>query len=390
MEGATHRSQIDQTEQEQRLYSQESSQAHLQIVDRDKYSKIPKFPAAKKRAPRPRKEKGPMRRSQKVGKDVHYKTKKFEAAKISIKKEVLFDPSVLSLTADSLDFYLGRYLARSPRNRARIALGSSQDKLIVRISNTGFTERGKPSSKTFSWTVGHKGPGRQFFQADPDEVQTLLDRLCHILERLEPIEFSGEKGTTGRGHFLRCIFNRLIRHANPAFKLRAVSDGYYYTSWNGSSLQMSTMLYGFNCQPSSIDCYSTEIVTQVSRISLKPLNIPFEDRYRDREAIDSYDISDSDPSRSSELQRQLQHIKTSDQKPRFENAQKLSQKLLYTLDGFDGPKLNLKRLACGIKDAHCMVGSSGRTLLGLYGDGYVMWYLIMPGNASQSRLEPSP
>lgn len=76
MEGATHRSQIDQTEQEQRLYSQESSQAHLQIVDRDKYSKIPKFPAAKKRAPRPRKEKGPMRRSQKVGKDVHYNTKK--------------------------------------------------------------------------------------------------------------------------------------------------------------------------------------------------------------------------------------------------------------------------------------------------------------------------
>lgn len=53
VEGATYRLQIDQTEQEQRLYSQESIQAHLRVVDREKYSKIPKFPAAKKKDNKP-------------------------------------------------------------------------------------------------------------------------------------------------------------------------------------------------------------------------------------------------------------------------------------------------------------------------------------------------
>lgn len=394
MEGMTHRSQIDQIEQEQRLYSQASSQAHLQVIDRDKYSKIPKFPAANARRPAQRlskKNTGAMQRSQKLGKNVHYNIEKFEAAKISMKKKILFDPSVLSLTTNSLDFYLGRYLTQPSRNKARVKIINGKgDKLTVRISNTGFTERGSPL-KSFAWTMGSKGSGKQFFQVDPDEVQTLLDRLCYILERLEPIEFFARKGATSRGHFLRCILNRLIRHANPAFKLRAVSDGYYFATWDNGWLQLRNVFYGFNCQPTSIDCYSTEILVRVSTVSLKSLNIPFEDRCRDRESIESYNTPACGPRRSLELQRQLQHIKNSDpdQKAHLDNAQRLSQKLLCTLDGFDGPKPYLKRLATGIKDAHCVTASRGRTLLGLYGDGHVMWYLVKPGNVPQSRLEPS-
>ena len=153
---------------------------------------------------------------------MHFNVTRLNEANVKITKEFVFHaPTTTNLTTDSLDYYLHQTLSRSPENNVRYRFnGHSRGIVTIELFGTSFIlDVPRPS---FNWCVGYLGPGGQLFEADPDEVQTLLDRLCYILQRLKPVKIDAGY----RYLFLRSIFNRLIRHADSTFKLKAVTDGF--------------------------------------------------------------------------------------------------------------------------------------------------------------------
>lgn len=319
---------------------------------------------------------------------MNYNSRKWEEARIDIKKEILFDSTVLSLTANSLDYYLRRCLSRPHRNNVRFTVqadrrATSSRKLSVFLIGTSLTRCGKPNSR-LSWTIGATGPGEQFFQADPDEIATLLDRLCYILQRMEPIDFSTWKDSS---RFLLYIFNRLIRHANSAFKLKAALSNNLitclyidpYTKLMDGSFSIRLYLHGFDFQLTGLNCYRAKYEILVSKVSLKPLSVLYGDRYMDvrldcGERTEDPDSGSNVPlrsgtTRSLEFQRRLHNVNHSDQKAQFEKAQQLAQTISRMMEGFLGPKVHLQSLATGTKRAHYIDESRIRSSLG------VMWRL---------------
>lgn len=369
--GSTGHPLSNQIEQEQRLYSEASLQAHLKIIDREGYSADPKFPAAKKRdnkstqrGPAPPfidnpgliEKKARTNRNAIVSKisaeEVHYNFRKFNEAEIDVRREILFDPSILTLTTDGLDTYLRQRLSRPARNKIKISIFSASEMaargaIMVYIWGSGLTYvQGNPNTK-LSWTIGEFGPGKQFFGVDPDELQTLLDRLCYILERLEPIVF---QTFYSRARFLHSIFNRLIRYANPAFKLKAVVSEDHFPQLKHGSVEVQVPLHNMDLQSSPVYVRRFTLCIRLSQITQQPIKIPFEDRYmkiqldcreQTKDSAIDLGIRVASAKRSSALQRLLYDMNNSDRKPLLEKSQVLARRLMYSLDGFVGSASHL-------------------------------------------------
>ena len=77
-------------------------------------------------------------------KNLHYNEIKFDKAKIIVKEEVPFDPALLSLTANSLDYYLHGALSQPPRNNGHFKILRKRDKdclgrLTIEFSGTSLS-----------------------------------------------------------------------------------------------------------------------------------------------------------------------------------------------------------------------------------------------------------
>ena len=306
----------------------------------------------------------------------------------------VFDSSTLSATADSLDDYIRQRLSRPALNDAYIKIGDIHEstlrgKLAVHVRRSGLTSQRERSDyrNGFLWTMGDLGPGKQFFQVDPNEMQTLLDRLCYILQRLEPISFP-----TGhaRARFLLCIFNRLIRHANPAFKLKAVLKGDYALKIGPEGFLISLNLHHFDLQPTGVKNAATRMAFLVRNVSRKPVQVSFENRYMKLESTWLEQIEDSAcSSRSLELQRLMTN---STEKAQFERAQRLLQRVLHVTEGFLGPEKHLLDFAAGMISAHCIRsfrGNHAHASHSLYGTHSGIWYIQSDRLTGGSKLRPS-
>ena len=166
VEGATNYLHLNQSEQGQRQFTEDSLQAHLKVVDREKYSKIPHFPKGR----RGRKTNVTQNKAFDIGstftssvrsetlklrtaagllvprsrKDPHYNETKIDKAKIVVKEEVRFDPALLTLTTNSLDYYLHGALSQPPRNNGRFVVLEKRDKdclgrLTIELSGTSIS-----------------------------------------------------------------------------------------------------------------------------------------------------------------------------------------------------------------------------------------------------------
>ena len=57
-----------------------------------------------------------------IKQNLHYNETKFDTAKIVVKDDIRFDPALLNLTTNSLDYYLRGALSQPPRNNGRFQL----------------------------------------------------------------------------------------------------------------------------------------------------------------------------------------------------------------------------------------------------------------------------
>ena len=124
--------------------------------------------------------------------------------------------------------------------------------------------------------MGSTAPGGQFFEADPDEIQSLLDRLCYILQRLEPIVISNNYI---RNRFLYTILGRIIRYANPAFRVKALIRSGCSFNQDHRRLRISFSLYGFTFTPTGVESYPARINIHVASMLSKRLETSTQDQY---------------------------------------------------------------------------------------------------------------
>ena len=317
-------------------------------------------------------------------KNPRYNETKFDKAKIVVKEELRFDPALLNLTTNSLDYYLRGALSHPPRNDGRFQLLAKRDKdylgrLTIEFSGTSISS--SVGGKSFQWRVGSTAPGGQFFEADPDEVQSLLDRLCYILQRLEPIVISNKHT---RNRFLHAILNRIIRYADPAFQVKALIRSRCNVDDRRGMLRFAFFLHGFTFTPAGVDFYPASIVIKIANISSKPPKTSIQDRYTITGTDCPEDLEDLATRRAlgqrhslihkterlSELQGRLRDWNSTDRREQVKNALRLVEKMEYTFDGFVGPKSHLHRLAAEVRNA------SAQSRLSSAGSVRAMWIFL--------------
>ena len=376
------------------------------MIDREKYSKIPHFPKGR----RGRKTNITQHKAFDIGstftssvrsetlklrtatgrlvprsrKDPHYNETKFDKAKIVVKEEVRFDPALLTLTTNSLDYYLHGALSQPPRNNGRFVVLEKRDKdclgrLTIELSGTSIAS--SIGGQSFQWRVGSSAPGGQFFEADPDEVQSLLDRLCYILQRLEPIVITNRYT---RNRFLHAILNRIIRYANPTFKLKALIRSRYNVLQRRGIILLTFFLYGFTFTPTGVEFYSLPSQIKLVNMLSEPPKISIEDRYLIADLDYPENMEDlasrrfprqphsllHRPERLLELQRGLRDWNSIDRKEQYRKVLRLLTKMECVFDGYVGPKSHLSQLAAKMR------GASAQSRLSSIGSIRVMWNFI--------------
>ena len=384
---------VNHSEQGQRQATEDSLQAHLKVVNREKYSKIPKFPNTRtgnvsfhRKAfdtgstftssvrSETLKLKGTTVpwKCYAAGKDPLYNTTRFDKATIVVEEEKLFDPTLLNLTTNSLDYHLHRALSQPPRNNGRFEItrndGDDLGRLTVVFSGTSLSSSTK-HRRPFRWCLGSTGPGGQFFEADPDEVQSLLDRLCYILQRLEPMVMPNKYT---RSRFLHSILNRLIRYANPAFKLKALIRPRYYILERYGSLRIMFRLHGFTFTSTGAEFYSVLRHICLAEISSKPPKTSIEDRYTIAGTDCPENMEDlafrpilargpnllQRPERMLALQSRLRDWNSVDRKEQYKMALRLMEKMTCTFDGYVGPSSHLHQLTSKMRSASLQMKSA--------------------------------
>ena len=365
-EEATHRLHINHSKKAERSSAEESLQAHLKLVNRDKYSKY-RVPTQtltrvrgldftstrdgdRKLAARSRA--SPFFRAH--AKDVHFNVTRLNEANVRVAKEPVFRaPTTTKPTIYSLDYYLHQTLSRSPQNNIRYKLLPKRTGQVrIELYGTSFIlSNPRPC---ITWVIGDTRPGGQFFEADPDEVQTLLDRFCYILQRLPPIKID----TLYRHVFLRSILNRLIRHADPAFKIKAATNGFFLQAMESKTPTWRVYLYRFEIQPTgNITCHRETMSSPILGFSPRPLKVTFENRYLTRGPDCSKLVEDAALHSSTPLRRVPQEsFKVENQlrdliyeKAEFIKGYQLAHKLSCTFDGFVGPRSHLFTLGSHIR-----------------------------------------
>lgn len=399
--GSTRHAHVQEA---QHLDPEKSSQAHLKVINQARYSKSPKFRhstvtsrqgllfTSNLRWEPTEKNKGGSKVSRSIAKNPNYNTKKFDA-KITLKNEVIFDSSILdressalSDNIDSLDHFLRQCRSQPRQNNSRFQVApegrcNRGQNLVLWLDDSNLTTCGTPPGM-ISWNVGAMGPGQRFFQVDPNEIQTLLDRLCYILQRLKPIEFSDKQA---RSRFLFCILNRLIRHANPAFKLKAViTDSLSRQPRKvlpnrSREDNLSLSVVGFEIKETKWELYRFVMSFTPSHLSSKPIQVPFEDRYEGIQLRDPEQSEDSasDPEslflsrrqRRAHAQRRVLSVG-----PSVEQVRMLARKIMYTTEGFLGQSSTLQRIVEEMKIAQCIGEPGHQRRFGFYGGKHTIWH----------------
>ena len=155
-----------------------------------------------------------------------------------------------------------------------------------------------------------------------------------------------------RNRFLHAILNRIIRYANPAFKLQALIRSRYNVLQRRGVILLYFFLYGFTFTPTEVEFYPLPSQIQLANMLSEPPKTSIEDRYLIADLDYPENMEDlasrrfpqqthsllHRPERLLELQRGLRDWNSIDRKEQYRKALRLLTKMECVFDGYVGPK----------------------------------------------------